>query len=368
MDYPHPQVGLDANGEVTLKNPYREGIGEWNKIAVQYGYGVFEDEEASLKKILDDAYAAGHRFIADGPDSRGAGSLHADSHLWDFGSDVFETLDQLYAVRAKGLEQFSLNNIQDGEPLASLEEVLVPLYYLPRFQLNAVSKAVGGMIYQYEVKGDNRVDHFTIVPRERQDRAMDAVLKAVHPDYLALPKHIVDLIPPKPFGYRLSRESFPRDTGQAFDTHSLAEAAVAHVIGLLFEPTRLARVHDFATRDESLITLDRYVVKIAGQTVFLSHFEDRYKSALHRRAANVFVHNMMMTASNRDLNIELQAVTASHLNGLKGIFEDRIENMEMSREYKSHYQRLARLIGLFQEGKYKPKASDLAKMPPGEPI
>jgi len=371
MDYPHPQIKMDGDGNVDIVNPYREKIGEWNKIAVNWGYRQYEDEDAEaagLKNIMEEAYASGHKFVADGPDSRGAASLHADSHLWDFGDDVLQNTKDMYEVRRVALSKFGIDNIPDGTPLSQLEETLVPLYYLPRFQINATSKSIGGMIYGYELKGESLVTRHSIVSRERQDAATDIVLQALSADYLTLPKHILDLIPPKAFGYRLTNESFPRDTGASFDALGMVEAHANHTLGLLFNKERLARINDHNVRDNQYISLDRYIVKVASKTVLAPLNDDPLKAAVHRRVGHVFVHYMMMTAGNSDASPAAQAMTASHLNGLKVILEDRIANDEMTREYKAFYQQQARRIGEFLVGDYMPKQSDLAPIPPGEPI
>jgi hypothetical protein len=371
MDYPHPKITMGDDGKVDISTPYDQKIGEWNKIAVNWGYRQYDsaaDEQAGLNTIIEDAYASGHKYIADGPDSRGAASLHADSHLWDFGQDVLAQTRDIYNVRSTALANFGLDNIADGTPLSQLEETLVPLYYLPRFQINATSKSIGGMIYGYEVKGESLVPRHSIVSRARQDEATDIVLEALSADYLTLSKHILDLIPPKAFGYRLTKESFPRDTGASFDALALVEAHANHTLGLLFNKQRLARINDHNVRDNGQISLDRYIVKIASKTMLAPRIDDTLKAAVHRRVGHVFVHYMMMTASDSSASPAAQAMTASHLAGLKGILEDRIANDEMTREYKAHYQAQALRIGLFLSGKYSPKASELAPVPPGEPI
>jgi hypothetical protein len=55
-------------------------------------------------------------------------------------------------VRAKALSQFGENNIRKGTPMAMLEDVLVPIYLFHRYQIEAVSKVVGGLYYSYAVK------------------------------------------------------------------------------------------------------------------------------------------------------------------------------------------------------------------------
>lgn len=148
----------------------------------------------------------------------------------------------------------------------------------------------------------------------------------------------------------------------------MVEAHANHTLGLLFNKERLARINDHNVRDNQYISLDRYIVKVASKTVLAPLNDDPLKAAVHRRVGHVFVHYMMMTAGNSDASPAAQAMTASHLNGLKVILEDRIANDEMTREYKAFYQQQARRIGEFLVGDYMPKQSDLAPIPPGEPI
>ena len=43
MDYPHPTVTLDTDGNVEWRDAYDVGIGEWDKISVAFGYQDFPD-------------------------------------------------------------------------------------------------------------------------------------------------------------------------------------------------------------------------------------------------------------------------------------------------------------------------------------
>ena len=48
MDYPHPAAVLDAKGDIDISNAYDLKIGEWDKIAINWGYREFakgEDEK-----------------------------------------------------------------------------------------------------------------------------------------------------------------------------------------------------------------------------------------------------------------------------------------------------------------------------------
>src|SRR5256714_4382802 len=64
MDYPAPLVKLGADGVPDISDAYAKGIGDWDKVAIAYGYQDFSagtDEQAALDKILSDAFARGLR-------------------------------------------------------------------------------------------------------------------------------------------------------------------------------------------------------------------------------------------------------------------------------------------------------------------
>ena len=89
MDYPHPWITLDANGNPDLFHAYSVGIGAWDKVSIQYGYWQFApgvDEHAALNELLNKAQASGLYFITD-QDSRPQGGAHPYSNLWDNGAD-----------------------------------------------------------------------------------------------------------------------------------------------------------------------------------------------------------------------------------------------------------------------------------------
>ena len=147
MDYPPPYVKLGADGVPDLSDAYATGIGEWDKVSLSYGYQDFPpgaDQHAALDKILHDAFARGLRFLTD-QDARPAGSSSSLAHLWDSDPNAVDELGRLMQVRAAALKRFGENNIREGAPLATLEDVLVPLYMLHRYQVEAASKVVGGM-------------------------------------------------------------------------------------------------------------------------------------------------------------------------------------------------------------------------------
>ncbi|HSC39075.1 MAG TPA: zinc-dependent metalloprotease [Chitinophagaceae bacterium] len=249
MDYPHPLVRLNSKGEIDLGNAYDHNIGAWDKVSITWGYSDFApgtNEPAALDKILRDATAKGMRFISD-RDARAAGGLHPQAHLWDNGTNAIDELKEVMKVREKALAQFSEKNIRPGMPMAMLEDVLVPVYLFHRYQLEAVTKMVGGMYYTYALRNDGQVVTRAL-SKEEQSRALDAVIGCIDPAILALPDKITALIPPRPAGYNFTRELFKKRTGLAFDALAPAETAADFPLSFLFNSERVSRMVQYETK------------------------------------------------------------------------------------------------------------------------
>jgi hypothetical protein len=249
MDYPHPLVRLNARGDIDISNAYDHGIGEWDKVSINWGYREFSPDgngPAALDKILHDAESKGLQFISD-RDARAAGGLHPQAHLWDNGANAIGELKEVLKVRAKALAQFGEKNIRPGMPMAMLEDVLVPVYLFHRYQLEAVTKMVGGMYYTYALRGDGQVVTKAL-SKEEQSQALDAVIGCIDPSFLVLPDRIVSLIPPRPAGYDFTRELFKKRTGLAFDALAPAETAADFPLSFLFNSERVSRMVQYETK------------------------------------------------------------------------------------------------------------------------
>ncbi len=243
MDYPSPVVQLDADGKPNTGNAYTNEIGDWDKVAISYAYAEFPertDEKGALNNIITNAAKKGLTFISD-RDARDPGGMHPAAHLWDEGKDAVSGLRNVMKVREKALAQFGENNIRKGTPMAFLEDVLVPIYLYHRYQVEAVTKLVGGMDYSYALKGEGQL---VTKPLSKQDQlqALNAVADCIDPRFLALPQRIIQLIPPRPDNYEYTRELFSRRTSPAFDALAAAESAADLPLSLLFYPARLNRM------------------------------------------------------------------------------------------------------------------------------
>jgi hypothetical protein len=139
-----------------------------------------------------------------------------------------------------------LHNIDDGQPLSSLEEALLPLYLHHRYQLEAATKSIGGVFFTYAVRAGEGTSPATvqeIVPADKQRDALTAVVSTLDPAFLEIPKRIVDLIPPPAYAHgNANTELFDRATDPTFDPISAAMTSANITVSALLDPARCARL------------------------------------------------------------------------------------------------------------------------------
>lgn len=257
MDYPAPLVGITADGKLDFSKTYAVGMGEWDVQAVRYAYSEFPpgtNERPALEAIIKEGLSRGLTYVTD-EDARPEGSANPLGHLWDNGADPTEGLRQALAVRRIGLANFGEHNVAPGQPLALLNETLVPLYFHHRYQLEAAAKMVGGLQYAYALRGDGQPPAKP-VDGKAQRQALAAVLELLSPENLDLPESTIALLLPRPSEYRPNAEMFAGLTGLTFDPVSAATTAADMAVRLLLRPERTARLVDFHRRDSSLPGLE----------------------------------------------------------------------------------------------------------------
>ena len=186
MDYPHPTLELE-DGMIRYDDAYAIGIGDWDKVSVKYAYSDFPEgvnETQALNSILEKSSAEGHRFISD-RDARPIGGAHPYAHLWDNGTTAVEEYENLLSIRELAMKNFSIDQLKEGEPISVLRDRLVPLYFLHRYQLEAIVKLIGGQEYDYGVKGA-KLNAVKTVPVGEQRAALKAITNSMAASSLSI--------------------------------------------------------------------------------------------------------------------------------------------------------------------------------------
>ncbi|HET9425165.1 MAG TPA: zinc-dependent metalloprotease [Gemmatimonadaceae bacterium] len=293
MDYPHPLVTLKPDGSLDVSRMYGDGIAEWDKVGIAYGYQDFPpgtNEAAALKKILDDAWAKDIRYMSNQDIDV---SPRADQ--WSNGTDAAAELNRMMEVRRVSLARFGENAIKTGDPMARLEDVLVPLYLHHRYQVEAAASVLGGQHYIYAFRGDGRTPTRPASAAE-QRAALTALMGTLAPSALALPQSLVALIPPRPPGWGRNRELFPRFTGGAFDAITPAVVAAGHTLNMMLTDDRAARLVEQKALDPSLPGLDDVLDAIQAAT-FGATTRTPYEAEVKRAVQRVVVDELMSLAA-----------------------------------------------------------------------
>ena len=282
LDYPHPFEILREDGTIDLSRAYEQKIGDWDKVAINYGYRQFApgtDEKAALTKILDDAWKEDLRYFTNQDTD-----VHPRADQWTNGLDQADELARMMRVRRAALNRIGVNTIRTGTPTALIEEPLVTTYMYHRFSVEAAASMIGGQDFVYAMRGDGR-DPVQWVSAEAQRKALDVLGQTLRVSELVLPQRILDLIPPRPPGYGMHRELFNRTTGEAFDPIAPAAIAAEVTIGFVLQPDRAARMIAQNAVEQSRPGLgeviDRLIKATFEQTV-TGNYESEVKRAIER--------------------------------------------------------------------------------------
>lgn len=371
MDYPHPLLALDEGGAPAAPEAYGEGLGRWDLHAIRYGYGEYEseeDERAGLAAVLRAGRDLGLHFVSD-QDGRPPGAAHPLGNMWDNGDDPARELRRLLSVRAAAMARFGADNLRPGRPYAELEELLVPLYLLHRYQVEAAQKTLGGIWYDYAVRGEAPPDGAVVRPvsAERQWRAFDALLETVSPETLRIPARVLALIPPKPIGYARGRESFPLRTALGVDPVAVAETAADHTLRGILQRERLARISGLSAAHPGLPTVHEILDRLL-ERVFYRMPADPALAAIQRAVNHALLFRLMELARGGDVDNQVRAQVRLALLALRGELDRRLAG-ELDAPWRANY-RLARdeIVRWLDDGAADSLLSAPLPMPPGAPI
>jgi hypothetical protein len=360
MDYPHPQEKLRDDGTIDISEAYAARIGEWDKVAIDYGYRVLPqgDEPAQLSQILNDAWAKDLRFMTNQDTD-----LHPRVDQWSNGVNQADELNRLMKVRRAALSRLGERTIRNGAPRATIEEPLVPIFMYHRYAVESAASMVAGQDYNYAMRGDGR----TAVKWEsaaNQRKALDALAATLAPAELAVPRQVLDAIPARPPGFGRHRELFPRTTGDAFDPLSPATVAADVTIGFTLQLDRAARMVAQHAIDPTLPGLEEVIDRLSKAT-FDAPAASPYEAEIRRATERVFVDRVMWLATGAP-NGQVRAIAAFKLDRLEARLSVPVVQGESERA--QHWQLAADIKRFLERPADTQRVMPAPDAPPGAPI
>lgn len=367
MDYPGPMIEI-KNGKLDLSNAYAIGIGVYDKFAVSFAYGEYPNQKA-VDDFVTKGVSEGMLFISDA-DTRPAGAAHPLSSLWDNGSDPVSQLKHEMEVRKIGLANFGAATVPNGTPYSQLEAKLLPLYLHHRYQLTAAIKSIGGLYYTYAVKtagGASPKNIQAIVPATKQREALQIALSTITPKALAIPENILQMIPPRAFGYGGGpTEYFNKRTGLTFDSIAAASIAADLTIAGLLNSERAARLIEYHARNAENPDFSDIVRELLREVWKKNTPKNSYEAEIQRAVQTVSVTKLIDLAADDEAAPQIRAVASEMLRAL---MTDLKKVGMMQANDSAHRKFLAEEIERFLTRPDVPrKRTTPLPTPPGDPI
>ena len=358
MDYPHPKIDL-VDGKISIADAYSENIGDWDKVSVEYAYRDFpntKNENNELDKIINEAQKNSLYFLSDS-DSRPVGSANPFSHLWDNGELPYKELNKLLKVRDLALKNIDLDNLVDGEPYDRIEDILVPIYMLHRYQIEAAAKAIGGVDYLYFVKNNNN-DKVKFVDSKLQRKSLESLLSVLKPKNLVLPNNLIDILSPRSFRNPRTRENFVSNTGVTFDYINTSSSLINHTLTFLLNPERINRINQQNIFGDDILTLENYLAEIS-KSIFDNKKLNTYEESVNKNTSSLYLDHLFMAFNNSRTNDLSKSVILASIM-------DTMNNLSTN---PNNYNRfLINKIDGFLNNPDQYKPIEKTKIPDGSPI
>ena len=199
-----------------------------------------------------------------------------------------------------------------------------------------------------------------------QRKALESLAATLKPSELVLPKTILDALPPRPPGYGMHRELFPRTTGEAFDPIAPGAIAADVTIGFVLQGDRAARMVAQSAVDPTLPSLGEVIDRFVKAT-FDAVTATPYEAEVRRAGERALVDRLQWLAQSA-ANAQVRAIASFKLERLAArlrapvagaVEADRANRSLLAADIKRFLER-----SLAEGAKMMP----VAGAPPGAPI
>jgi hypothetical protein len=251
-----------------------------------------------------------------------------------------------------------LDHIKIGENYSVLEDRLVPLYFLHRYQVEAVVKMIGGLNYNYGVKSNIK---YEVSPVNTVDQrlALKGLLKSISPSELTIPKSLHSILSPRTFGNYRNRESFGSQTGVTFDYLGISNSLSDAIIGMILNPQRVSRLIQQDAIYGDQLTFNEVISELINQT-FKSTNSDSYQQSLRQINQSNLLKHLMKLGNSTYIYPQIRAEVYNSLEELSK-WLDKNKQIKFSEFYQNQISQFNSQSDLISPFKTE-------KIPDGSPI
>jgi hypothetical protein len=371
MDYPPPRVLLRPDGSFDLRQAYGVGPGDYDVWAVRWGYTPFpaESEADSLRAIAAEGLRKGYLYLSDA-DARPEYASDPRTTLWDDAATAPEFWRRQTAVRRAAMARFGERAVRPGDPVALLHERFAPVYFMHRFALNGLAKAVGGMEYANAVRGDGQ-QVTRPVSAARQREALGLLAAGLAPAELDVPDTVRTLLGPGAEQVTPGVELFRSRTRPAFDALGAARTLAQMTVDAVLQRERAARLVQQAAFDGSQLTLaeavDRLLAASRPGAAGAGPGAGR-RAALARVAHRAVVDRLITLAADSDAAPEVRAMAELKLGEVGEGARRALAAAGAPAEARAHWLLVRADVERWQTRREAPRPSPALAAPPGDPF
>lgn len=360
MDYPAPRVKISADEKLDFSDAYGVGIGEWDKVSVQFAYSELspEGEADGLNKILNDAAEKKMIFISDS-DARPAGAAHPLANLWDNGTDPLVELKHIMKVRRISIDSFDPSKLPAGTTTADIAQYFTPIYLHHRYQLQAAGKLIGGQYYEYGYAGEGKTNK--PVDGAIQLEAFKTMLETMMPEELVVSTDLLKKLGARPYSTIRDEEILPTWSGRVFDPAAAAKVAIELTLDELLDPRRLNRATRQFRQDETKFGSTNLINELVAST-WKSKGSTPQEEDLLQIAKDAVAQRLIVLTDNANTS---PAVRNAAYKGLQKILVDEQPSAEDLKERTALQRKI--LLFLNRQAPSMP-ANQVPSTPPGSPI
>lgn len=234
MDYFAPRVKIRADGSADLSDAYMQGVGSYDKWAIQWGYSQGEDLSGIVRQMIS-------RGIVWGS------SQDARWNSYDDGPDPVSWLKQVVPVRDALLRNYGPRMLRTGDPASRLANRFALVYMFHEYGLEAALNVIGGAKIPPSLAGDGQAP-VQVWPEAGQREALTLELEALRPAEIAIPAGLWRELAPLESQNPVQRvERFNSSSGYLFDPFDAARGITDIVVNGLLDPLRLERLETIRT-------------------------------------------------------------------------------------------------------------------------
>lgn len=306
MDYYAPRVKIRADGTPDLSDAYMQGVGSYDKFAIEWGYSTLGNEEATAERKRLDA-------IIEKWNQQGIFWGNYEDPRWnayDDGPDPVTWLKTVQPVRDALMKVYVPTIMRPGEPWSDYATRYALIYLFHRYGLSAAVNVVGSAKVRPSLVGDGN-DPFLVWPADQQRAAVGLLLAALDPKELRIAPEVWRRLVPTENREAADPERFKSPAGYVFSPQDGARAVSQIVVGGLLEPKRIERLIAIQTEDPSALGADEVIGALVKQAAAGS--KDRLGAVVQDDVAE----RLMALAADENATPETQAAA------LRGVLEVR---------------------------------------------